>query len=155
MTDVAPALFATHPLVAGLTETHVAAMRACARAGRWPAGAWILREGEPADALYLLTSGTVSLEVHRLTGGAVQLETVGSGALLGFGWLVPPRRWHLDARAREPVEAWVVDAVELRAAMDRDAAFGYAVTTRVAAALYERLERVRLQRLDVFRAVGP
>jgi len=84
--------------------------------------------------------------------GTVLVESLREGDILGLSWFFAPYRWHLDARVVEPMRACVLDAPALRRAMDEEAALGYALSKRLLQALYVRLERVRLQRLDVYRS---
>ena len=142
---------ARHPFAEGLSDEFVDRLLTCATEVAYPSGAFVLREGGEADALYLLTDGRVVLEVGGPGRALERVETLCAGELLGLHWLFPPRRWVLDARVVDPVSAIALDAERLRAELDRDPDFGYAITTKLLAQLYERLERVRLQRLDVFK----
>ena len=74
--------------------------------------------------------------------------------MLGFSWLFEQGRWTLDARAVEPAELYALDGDCVRRQMRDDPALGLAIATQLVHHLYERLERVRLQRLDVYQA-GP
>ncbi|HYV46870.1 MAG TPA: cyclic nucleotide-binding domain-containing protein [Myxococcaceae bacterium] len=143
-----------HPFTRGLSDAQVESLAACARLARFPEGAAIFREGSEADAAYLILGGRVSLEQHVPGKGNVQLENLSGGDLLGLSWLFPGGRWTLDALAVEPTEAVALEAGRLRARMEEDAALGFALSRHVIQQLYQRLERVRLQRLDVYR-VGP
>lgn len=80
----------------------------------------------------------------------VQVENLGGGDILGLSWLFPDAHWALDARAVEPVEAFVLEAGCVRERMGEDPALGYALTAWLVEQLYLRLMRVRLQRLDVY-----
>jgi hypothetical protein len=71
---------------------------------------------------------------------------------LGLSWLIPPYRSHLDARAVEPVVALGFDGTCLRGKMEGDHELGFALAKRLFEKAYRRLERVRLQRLDVYKA---
>jgi len=110
----------------------------------------VLREGEEASVVYLLTGGNIALEVEVPGRGTIPVESLHGGDILGLSWLFAPYRWQLDARAVERSTAIAVDASRLRAALDADPALGYAIVRRLAGKLYDRLERVRLQRLDVY-----
>ena len=134
-----------HPFLAGLATAHLERLSGCARAVSFPQDSFILREGGEAETLYLLVSGRVALEIHVPSRGPIQVES------LALHWLFPPRRWVLDARAAEPVLAIAIDAACLRELIDEDPALGCAVTNRLLRQLYSRLERVRLQRLDVYQ----
>jgi CRP-like cAMP-binding protein len=126
---------------------------ACAcREVSFPAGALLLREGDQADTLYLLRSGRVVLEQHVPGRGATLVETLKAGDILGLSWLFPPYRWHLDARAVEPVEAFALEASCMRGPSPEHPVLEPALAMRLLRQLYDRLERVRLQRLDVYKA---
>jgi CRP-like cAMP-binding protein len=143
---------AQHPFARGLTSAHVDRLATCAQLARFTEGDVIFRDGGLANALYLITSGRVVLEQHVPARGTVQLENLVGGDLLGLSWLFPEARWILDARAVEPTEVVVLDAECVRACMAEDPVLGLAIATHVIHQLYQRLERVRLQRLDVYRA---
>ncbi|WP_438014945.1 cyclic nucleotide-binding domain-containing protein [Sorangium sp. So ce315] len=143
-----------HPFLEGLPAAHLARLAEGASARSFPEGAFLLREGGEADTLYLLTQGRVALEVHRPGRDPVQVESLSGGDILGLHWLFPPRRWVLDARAVTEVRAVGLDAAHVRACSDAEPALGYAVSLRLLRQLYARLERVRLQRLDVFNLDG-
>lgn len=140
-----------HPLSRGLSETQIGELVACARSSSFPEGAVIFREGGEANALYLILSGRIVLEQHVPGTGDLQLETLTGGDILGLSWLFPGGRWVLDARAVEPAEVLVLDARCVHARMDGDASLGLVISRHVIEQLYQRLERVRLQRLDVYR----
>lgn len=148
--ELVPVLGA-HPFLEGMAAAHIERLAEGARALSFPEGAFILQEGHEADTLYLLTHGRVALEIHRPGGDPVQVESLSGGDILGLHWLFPPRRWVLDARAATPVRAVGLEAAHVRACSDADPALGYALSQRLLRQLYARLERVRLQRLDVYR----
>lgn len=141
-----------HPFLRGLASEQVNAIACNTRECSFPAGALLLREGQPADTLYLLRSGRVALEQHVPGRGTTQLETLGAGDILGLSWLFPPYRWHLDARAVEPVEAFALEASCMRGPTPEQPVLEPALAMRLLRHLYERLVRVRLQRLDIYKA---
>lgn len=141
-----------HPFVRGATPAVIARLAQLARPATFSAGSFVLREGDEADTLYLVTHGRVVLEVHVPGHGSTKVETVEGGDILGLHWLFPPRRWVLDARAAAEVHALALHAPSLRAAMEDDPVFGYAVSERLLEHLYDRLARSRLQRLDVYKS---
>jgi CRP-like cAMP-binding protein len=140
-----------HPFARGASKPQVEDLMACAHLTAFREGAFIFREGGDASAVYLLLRGRVVLEQHVPGRGDIQLEELVSGDMLGLSWLFPGGRWLLDARVVEAVDAVELDAPCLHAAMQRDPVLGLSVAKHVVAQLYQRLERVRLQRLDVYR----
>lgn len=150
MSDDLAVLVAEHPLLAGLPGEVSQLVAGCARNVAFPAGHLILVEGEPANTLYLLRRGRVALEVNAPGRGPLEIEVLGVGSSLGWSWLFPPYRWHLDARALDPVGAIAVDAACLRGKAEDDPAFGYQLMKRVTSVLLERLQATRYRLLDVY-----
>ena len=143
-------MVATHPSLAGLPGETVAHVAGCAHNVSVPAGELLLSEGEPADALYLLRRGRVSLEVRAPGARALVIETLGPGEIVGWSWLFAPYRWQLDARATEPVGAISVDAVCLRTKAEEDPVFGYELMKSFASVILQRLQAARLRLLDLY-----
>jgi CRP-like cAMP-binding protein len=80
------------------------------------------------------------------------IEILGAGDVLGWSWLVPPYRWHFDARALEPTCAIVIDGLCLRGRFQRDHDLGYEITQRFAGIISNRLVSTRTQLRDVYAA---
>ncbi len=70
--------------------------------------------------------------------------------MIGWSWLFPPYRWHFDARALEVVRVTAFDGACLRGKCEADPAFGYALMSRFAQILIERLQWTRLRLLDLY-----
>jgi CRP-like cAMP-binding protein len=145
-----PTLVAEHPLFVGLPEPVVAEVVGCARNVVFDTGSLLLAEGDPADTLYLVRRGTVAIEVHTPGKGALVVETVGPGGVVGWSWLIPPYRSQFDARAREPVGAVAIDGGCLRSKADIDPVLGYALLRRVSEVLLDRLQATRFRLLDLY-----
>ena len=143
-------IVSSHPLLQGLPGDTVAQVAGCARNTVIPPGALLIREGEPADTLYLLRHGSVSVEVHGPGRGPVVIETLGPGNAAGWSWMFPPYRWHFDVRAQTLVRAVAVDGACLRAKADSDPAFGYELMKRLGSVILERLQASRLRLLDLY-----
>lgn len=122
----------------------------CGTNVHFDAGAVVFREGEAADTFYVLRSGKVALEIHLPERGALVIETLGAGEVLGWSWLFPPYRWHFDARAVEGTSAVALDGACLRGKCDDDPRLGYLLMQRFAQVSQERLQATRLQLLDVY-----
>jgi CRP-like cAMP-binding protein len=146
-----PALRA-HPLVGDLPEAHLARLETTASLVGFAAGETILKEGDVADAAFLIAEGRVSLEVHIPGRAAARVEEIGPGGLLGFSWLFPHARVHIDARALSRVSAVRLDGVALLDLMEAQPDLGYALSRKLLRVMFERLASVRLQRLDMYRA---
>jgi CRP/FNR family transcriptional regulator, cyclic AMP receptor protein len=143
-------LLEAHPFLRGLRAEHVAKLAGCVANRRYAPGEFVLREGLVHGKLVLVRDGSVAIESAGPGGTPVTIETVGPGDVLGLSWLTPSKA-HFDCRARESVLAFEIDNECLRAKMDSDPALGYALTSRLLENTYERLSRVRLQQLDLYR----
>jgi CRP/FNR family transcriptional regulator, cyclic AMP receptor protein len=63
--------------------------------------------------------------------------------VLGWSWLLPPYRWHFDARATSTLEAITLDSVLLRQLCEEDHDLGYELTKRFASVLLQQLQAPR------------
>lgn len=146
-------LVSLHPLLAGLPGDVAEVVAGCARSVAFGPDRYVLREGDAANTFYLLRRGHVALEVHRPSGGALVIETLGPGAALGWSWLFPPYRWHLDARTLDTVLTIAIDAECLRHKAEKDPEFGLRLMERMSAVILERLQATRYRLLDVYNGV--
>jgi CRP/FNR family transcriptional regulator, cyclic AMP receptor protein len=138
------------PLFEGLPEDALRVMSGCAGNVRFRPGEVLFREGEGADTFFVIRHGTVALEMFVPTRGPVTIETLDGGEVLGWSWLFPPYRWHFDARALTLVRATAFDGACLRRRCERDPELGYALMSRLAQVVIERLQWTRLRLLDVY-----
>jgi CRP-like cAMP-binding protein len=141
-----------HPFGKVLSEPQLERLFRCGTVVEVPAGAFVFREGDSADCLFLIRAGQVALEQHVVGRAPTQMETLQAGDVLGFSWLFEESRWTLDARAVQATELLALDGPCVRVEMQADPALGLVVATQLMHQLYARLQRVRLQRLDVYRA---
>ncbi|HEY0839479.1 MAG TPA: universal stress protein, partial [Vulgatibacter sp.] len=141
-----------HPFLRGVTGELLRRIASISRQEDFAQGAVLLREAGEADTVFLLETGLVALELNVPGKGPARLESLRSGDIVGLSWFFPPYRWHLDAIAVEPTSVLAIDARRLRVWMKEDVELGQALVTRFARQLYERLERVRMQRLDLYKA---
>lgn len=147
LVDEAPALRALAP-------EHRNVIAGCVRNRVFGAGDRIMREGDPADAFYVIRSGSVALETRVPGRGPVTVETLHDGDLLGWSWLVPPYRTAFDAHALGITHVLAIDGACLRGKCESDPALGYDLLKLVAAVFVERLRDTRLRLLDLYGRVG-
>ena len=144
------ALLVESRLFADLAEEHLATIAGCATTAQFEEGAYLFREGDPADTFYVLRSGGVALETHVPGRGAALLMTLHDEDVLGWSWLFAPYRWHFDARALQPVRALAFDGACLRQKSMDDHDLGYELMRRFAEVIVSRLQATRMQLLDVY-----
>ena len=145
-------LLRDHEFLTGLDETDATQLASCVRSAHFAEGEFLMREGERSSYFYLIRTGRVALESNVPGKGVLQMESIGPGDVVGLSWPLPPYRVHIDARAVVPTETLAFDATRLREVMEGDHDLGYALMTRLYEKALRRLERVRLQRLDVYTA---
>jgi CRP-like cAMP-binding protein len=137
-------------LFQGLPTGYLELIAGCGRFVRFDTGVAVFLEGQPADRFFVLREGRVTLEIFSPERGRIAVQTLGPGDPLGWSWLFPPYRWHLDAIAREPVAAVSFDGACLRAKCQVDHELGYELMLRFGDLMLQRLQATRLQLLDVY-----
>lgn len=138
------------PLLAGLTGTQRAKVASTAREVSFPARHRIFDEGQEANGCWLISSGRIALDTVVPGRGPIIVQTLGAGDVLGWSWLVPPRRWQFGAVAVEAVAAVELDTVRLRALADADPALGYRLALGLFDAVLQRLQSTRARLLDLY-----
>jgi CRP/FNR family cyclic AMP-dependent transcriptional regulator len=144
------AVVAESPLFDGLASEHAELIAGCAANTHFRAGQFLFREGGQADTFYLLRHGRVVLETFVPGRGSLAIETIEEGDVVGWSWLFPPYRWHLDARALEDVGAVSFDGACLRGKCTADDGLAAALYSRFAEVLVDRLDATRVRLLDVY-----
>jgi CRP-like cAMP-binding protein len=107
-------------------------------------GEIIFREGEPANALYLVDSGEVAIE-STTDPKAIRIQTLAAGDVLGWSWLFPPFAWHFQARAIEATRVVCCDGGHLLVQAEENPVFGYALMRRITQLLIHRLQATRIK----------
>jgi CRP-like cAMP-binding protein len=143
-------LVSEHGFFKGLAPEFIDLVTGCAKNVHFPQGAFMFREDEAADEFYLLRFGRVAIEIAAPERGAIVVQTLVPGEVVGWSWLFPPYRWHFDARAVEEVRAISIDGACLRAKCEQDNSLGYELMKRSAHIILSRLESASVQLLDVY-----
>jgi CRP/FNR family cyclic AMP-dependent transcriptional regulator len=138
-------LFREHAFFQDMDPKHLDILVGCASNVRFAEGEFLFREGEEAKSFFFVRAGLVALEVFVPGKGAMKVETVGDGGVIGWSWLVPPYRWHFDGRAVQPTRALALDAVCLRNKCEQDHDLGYAILKRFFHIVQQRLAATRVQ----------
>jgi CRP/FNR family transcriptional regulator, cyclic AMP receptor protein len=141
------------PAFEGLADDQLDLIAGCASNRVFAAGDHLLREGEPAGEFFAIRHGTVALETFVPQRGAVMIETLHGGDLLGWSWLFPPYRTVYDARALGVVRAIAFDGACLRGKSEEDPQLGFELMKRFNGIIVERLQATRLRLLDVYGQV--
>jgi CRP/FNR family cyclic AMP-dependent transcriptional regulator len=139
-----------HPFLKGMSSEHIKQLAGCASNIAFKAGEYIFREGEDAEKFYFIRHGRVVVETFVPQKGAILIRSRHEGEIFGWSWLVPPYKWHFDARAIELTRAIALDGKCLREKCEEDHDLGYEIMKRFALIIAERLEATRLQLMDIY-----
>jgi CRP-like cAMP-binding protein len=109
-------------------------------------GAVIHREDEPANALFLLLQGNVTLSVDMggVSGNLIVGE-ISPGEPFGICALLAGQTHTSTARATVPSRAIKIDAAELRDLCTVDCKLGYCLMQQVAKAALDQLHTTHIQ----------
>jgi len=143
-------LLTAHPFLAGLTRQQLERLSPWAHRALFQAGARVFSEQGRAQRFWLIREGNVALDMYVPGRGAVVIETLGAGAVLGWSWLYPPYRWHLGATALTQTLTVEFDGVAVRRLAREDPALGSELYQRFIAVVADRLQATRLRLLDLY-----
>ncbi len=139
-----------HPFTKGLSPEHIKLLVGCASNVAFQAGEFIFREGDDADSFYFIRHGKAVIESYVPHGGPIAIQTRGAGEVMGWSWMVPPHKWHFDARAMEVTRAIALDGRCLRDKCEEDHDLGYELMKKFSVLIAQRLEATRLQLMDIY-----
>jgi CRP/FNR family transcriptional regulator, cyclic AMP receptor protein len=142
-------ILARHPFAQDMPRQALDTLTGCCSNAVYHPGDYIFREDEPADHFYLIRHGLVALEIHVPQGPPIVVETLETGEIFGWSWLVPPFRWTNDARASEQVRLLKLDGACLRGKMESDHALGYEIYKRFLPIMAARLATTRLRIVEL------
>jgi CRP/FNR family cyclic AMP-dependent transcriptional regulator len=114
-------------------------------------GEWLFREGDEADSLYLVISGSIDLKIALDSSGERQedLETIVAGEAIGWSTFVEPYQYTLSAVAAADVELVKLDGKNLRNLMTQNPEIGYNLMCHVAQAIAKRLNDLRVRFVSI------
>lgn len=142
---------AEHPFIGDVRAEHLDYLARCTRTERFSDRQTLLREGSSAERLFLIRSGRVALEMHVAGRGPTVVETLGPGDVIGWSALFEPYLWSVTARVVDSSQVFVLEAEGLRGKIAADPEFGCYMMRQLLLVIHRRLERARLQPVDVFR----
>ncbi len=140
-------LIRRYPFFAGLDEAQQRLIASIAQENTFDSGATILEEGQSADALYLLLSGSIDLyaAMPGVPDGQVLVGEINPGEPFSISALIPPHILTHTVRAASRCHTIRIDATALRALCDAECHVGYTFMRQIATAAMERLHFTRVQ----------
>lgn len=136
---------------ADLTEGEIRALQEICREENCHAGDFVFKEDAPAEHLYVLKKGKVSIDIEVTGGKYLSILTVSRFAE-PFGWsaLVAPFKFTASARCVEDSTIFSIDGKRLMELIERDYRMGFLIMRRVAKVISERVRESRLQLIHTF-----
>src|SRR5690349_20219564 len=128
-----------HAFMQGLAPAHIADLSLLAREVTFEEDEVILDEGQLSSAFYLLSTGSVSIEL-RTRRYAVCVEALGPGQAFGWSALLDHQDTLFQVRARERTTALCLDGVALKDKCRTNFALGVEILQRTLALVAERVE---------------
>jgi histidine ammonia-lyase len=128
-----------------LSDQDVDWMLAVGEAKQVPPGTVLLREGEPADALYVVLRGRVS--VSSRSSGDREIASVGRGEVLGEISFLDNRMPTATVHALDDVTVFVLSREQLSAKLVRDTGFAARFYRALAVFLSDRMRKSNASRL--------
>lgn len=154
MSETTKTLISGHKLFANLEPGHIETLAKYSKEQQVPAGQNLFTQGQPANTFYMIVSGVVIVETPAIYGPTLTLQQLGTGRILGWSWMIPPYRWHFQARVEEDATVLEFDGSALLALCEKDPAFGYELLKRFASLMGERLESARRRMMDAWNPAG-
>jgi CRP-like cAMP-binding protein len=140
----------SHILFRGITRKNAIAISKFSIEEDLKKGSYVFETGGPADAIYLILKGRVSVEMHEPVRGSLILESLTKGQLLGLSWLSQPSHWIFDAKCLDDISVIRIDAEKLGEFCDSHVDAGYIIMKNLSLLIRDRLQATRLQLMDIY-----
>jgi len=147
-------ILADHPFFKELKAQQLKFLAGCSSNVRFEPEAFLYREEDEANNFFVIREGKVAVESYSPKRGAIIIQTLSKGDVLGWSWLFPPYHTHFGARAMELTRAISLDGKCLRKKCEEDHDLGYELMKRFSAVMIQRLQATRLQLLDLYDQSG-
>lgn len=109
----------------------------------------VFREYTPAEYVYVLLEGRISISVEVGNQKRTSVTTVTPGLIFGWSALVRPHQWTASAVCVEESTVLRIEGSGLRKMMDAHPDVGYKVMERIAQVVSGRLKDTRLQLINL------
>lgn len=132
-------------MCAGLSPEQLEVLSRALRPRHFAHGELILREGDPAEEIFLLMRGLVSVTLDLPDDRRQRLSTVSPGMVFGELTIVDRTGRTADVRADTPVECLVLPAAELDSLGEKHPALKIAILTNLLRNVHQTVARLGKQ----------
>lgn len=143
------------PLLHDLQISHLRQLASLAVLQHYNANTTIFQENSLHRTFYLVTHGTVALDLHLPRRSPKRILTVGTGDILAWSAVLADGRMTTSAITLEPAQVVAWPAGQLLNLCEADHEIGFLFMQRIAQALSRRLTATRLQLLDMYAEIEP
>jgi CRP-like cAMP-binding protein len=128
-------------LLAGLEPAFVEELASISESKSVQKGEWLFHEGDNADALYLIVSGSIELIVNLDQKRAIRatLNILNEGHAIGWSAIVKPYIYTLGARVSSDAHLVRIDGKQLRTLLEAHPEQGYILMSGIAQTMATRL----------------
>ena len=148
--DTMEPILAAHPFFRGLDSRYLKLIVECASRETFTPGLFLCQDNEEARKFYVIHHGRVAVEIYRPRRGAITVQTIGEGEVLGWLWFDQPYHWHLDARALDLTRVISLEVQGLMDRCDQNHDFGYELMRRYAHHLAVQFRVTKAQLADFY-----
>lgn len=138
-----------------LDNEHLLRIADVARMRNVAPGEVLFREGDVPQDVFLVISGSVTLDINTHSGGTRRIMAVGPGEILGWSALLEQTQMTATATTMAHGKVVQINTHQLLDICKRNSRFGYELLRRTSLALAARLSATRLQLLDSFGSQMP
>ena len=131
-------LLQRHPFAKGLAPAQLERLACITESINFDEDVVVLRPGEPARGLYLLLSGTASIEIRRHVY-SMCIQRISAGGIFGWSSVLGEHETLFQVRSLEPCAALRVDGAGLAVVCDSDPIMASLICRRVADIVVSRL----------------
>jgi len=148
---VSPELLRRYPFFGYLDEKQLRAVAMIAEEVVPDTGETLFEIEQPAEALYLLTEGSIELyyvvadELAPKLRKEFYISDIGPGEVFGISALIEPYIYTSAGRVAGPSRVLKIEGAGLRALCELDCKLGYGLMRQLAKAALERLHDTRVQ----------
>ncbi|MBV8068891.1 MAG: Crp/Fnr family transcriptional regulator [Acidobacteriaceae bacterium] len=138
-----------YPFLSDLSPEHLSRLLATAEERFFEPDEVLFGEGARSEFLYLIAKGRIALETVS-AGAPIIIQTLTEGDAMGWSALTKSGKTHFQARAISSVQTIAFDGAKLSLAFDYDNSFGYQMMKRLLEMVTDRLDRTRLQMIELY-----
>ncbi len=133
-----------HAFLFGLDSEHLETLTQLASHVTFDENDVILVDGQHSRSFYLLTAGSVAVELHS-PGFVVCVQALGPGDVFGWSSLLSDQDTLFQVRAREKTEALRIDGLELKRACQKDPTLAAEIFARTLQVVATRVKATEIR----------